>query len=311
MSNGAELARMATALEMSGNARVLERFNPKAIFNEVAGGLEFKRLMVLDLRATGLQAGVDRIYELAYLIVDFDAKNGVAFRVSSTFYGTEDPAGLAAESDLATGGLSSKALRGTRFDETRIAADIEKVDVVISHNFGADRQLLEGRFPGFASKWFGCSQQDVPWRELGIASSQLEFLAFKVLSCFYSPVGAQLDVQVLAAVLAKRSKDGTSALSRVLDRVRQTSYRIWVKPSTEAVNRAVKRLGYLVRGSGADACFMGDFDDLGAALADLETVGGLIGQQVTVDAITSKERFTRRVRSRKELTIGQLAPAGS
>ena len=69
-----DVRRMVTALEMTGNFRVLQRFRPKTTFTSYESDearSHSKLAMVIDTETTGLDSVSDKLIELGYVMVRF------------------------------------------------------------------------------------------------------------------------------------------------------------------------------------------------------------------------------------------------
>lgn len=303
----AELARMVTALEMSGRLQVLQRLAPVSQFApDVPRGAELRRAMVLDIRCTGLVAGRDRIYELAYIVLEYDRLSGRGVRVSGRYRGIEDVGGRVAPEDLAAAGLSAKDLRGASFDDERVVADLAKVDLVISHNFGRDRRLLEARFEGFATKWFACSQVDVPWREFGVSCTEPQFLAMRLLKAYYEAGSAMGDAEALCQALCHVTDKGVTPLLRLIESSRAPRYRVWLRSDGDRTDM-LKSMGYRVAQLDGNPSLVKEVASVETETSVLLAAGINVGPEVVVDLVTGRERFSNR-RAKREMLA--LAGAG-
>lgn len=299
----AELARMITALEMSGRLQVLQRLAPANQFvADVPRGAELRRAMVVDVRATGLVPRRDRIYELAYVILEYDRLSGRGVRVSGRYRGIEEPGRRVSQEDLAAAGLSISDLRGATFNDERVKADLEKVDLIVSHNFGRDRRLLEARFEGFAQKWFACSQLDVPWREFGITCTDPQFLAMRMLKAYYEAGSAMSDAEALCQVLCQPNDKGITPLLRLIERSRAARYRVWLLAEGSKID-LLKSMGYQTGLVDGQPRLVKEVDSVDTEISVLRSAGVEGGQDVLVDLVTGRERFSNRRAKRETLTL--------
>lgn len=306
-SSSADLVRMVTSLETSGRFRVLQRMVPAAHFGaDVPKGAELRRAMVLDIRSTGLVPKRDRIYELGYVVLEYDRLSGRGCRVAGRYRGIEDDSGMATAADLAAAGLSSTDMQGALFDGQRIVRDIEQVDLVVSHNFGRDRRLLEARFPEFSKKWFACSQLDVSWEAFGIGCRDLEFMAMKLLKSYFTPGSAMSDAEALCQVLCHVSDEGETPLRRLLERLRAPRYRVWVPDVDAGMASLLQGAGYRVGALEGIPAMVKEVDQVEEEAGTLRELGLDGKQAISVDLVTGRERFTNRFAKREAWILAEV-----
>ncbi|MDP3132106.1 MAG: 3'-5' exonuclease [Burkholderiaceae bacterium] len=196
-----DLEAMARALEQSPDYRVLRRLVPTLRFEREPLG-PLAQVLVLDTETTGLDAGRDRVIELALLRVAVDTRTGLPVGDVQVYDGLEDPGCAIPAAITGITGISDDMVRGQRLDEERIAQLLQGVDLVVAHNAAFDRPFAEARIPAFGRLAWACSLTDVDWKALGQGSARLESLA---LACglFYSAHRAETDCHALLSVLAR------------------------------------------------------------------------------------------------------------
>jgi DNA polymerase-3 subunit epsilon len=192
---------MARTLEQSPDYRVLRRLVPTLRFEREPLG-PLAQVLVLDTETTGLDAGRDRVIELALLRVAVDTCTGLPVGEVQVYDGLEDPGCAIPAAITGITGISDDMVRGQRLDEGRIAQLLQGVDLVVAHNAAFDRPFAEARIPAFGQLAWACSLTDVDWKAMGQGSARLESLA---LACglFYSAHRAETDCHALLSVLAR------------------------------------------------------------------------------------------------------------
>mgnify|MGYP001178213203 FL=1 len=303
-----ESRRMVTALEMSGNYKVLRRFAAPDCYGTFAADVRMRRVAVVDTETTGLDKAKDKVFELGYVIVEFDPLSGRLGQVMSRYNGTEDPGVPLSEDVKELTGKTDEMLAGTEFDDEFISDEMSQVDLVVAHNAGFDRTFLEKRFPVFAGKWFACSMKEVDWRQFGSASQKLEFLAFAVCKMFYEAHRALVDAEVAVHLLSQVGKDGKTALAQLLESSKRPSYRVWANEAPIEKKDVMKADGFWWN-DGSDPkrpvkVWIKETRDLDGTLAMLrEKVYGR-DAIVTVETITGIERYTDRLGAIQKLGLG-------
>ena len=198
--HGDDAESMARALEAHPDYRVMRRLVPRLQWPEPQAQ-RLCTVVVLDTETTGLDASKEKIIELALLKVQVDLDTGLPVGTVTVYDELEDPGiPIPKEVEKITG-INSAMVAGKQLDETRIAALMEGVDLVIAHNAGFDRPFVESRLPHFSRLAWACSFADIAWKDQGRSSAKLESLA-QALGYFYDAHRAEMDCHALLAVLS-------------------------------------------------------------------------------------------------------------
>lgn len=306
-------------LENTGDHRVISRFIPADRYNEAnrpADDAGLKVLMVVDTETTGLDKTKDKIIEIGYLLVEFDPKSGLVYRILEQESQFEDPGFPIPDVAKKITGIKDEDVTGQLFDDEKINAAIAKADVVIAHNAAFDRGFLEGRFPSFQDKWWACSMRTGPWEEMGISSTKQEFIAYAAARIFYEAHRALTDAQVLLHILTMAGPGEQPILASVLKASKVPTYRIWALGSPFEKKDCLKALHYKWNDVGstdapAKTWYVDSVVDVEAQLASLRADVYANGNgTVIVEKITGRERYTSRCQRREDvsLSIGQSVP---
>ena len=219
----ASLEPIAQQLEQHPDYRVLRRLVPSldcglradaSGVNSAPASTQW--VLVIDTETTGLLHATDKIIELAVLLVQVDAASGLPFGPVEVFEGFEDPGVPITALIRQITGITDEMVQGQRLDDAQVHALLARADLVVAHNAGFDRPFVEARFPGFASKPWACSFQDIDWKALGASSAKLSALA-QDQGWFYDAHRALVDchalLQVLSCRLANSPTTGPSGLT--------------------------------------------------------------------------------------------------
>lgn len=238
-----ELEAMAAKLAAQPDYRVLRRLDTTRARPALEGST-VRRAAIVDTETTGTDPTADKVIELAIVVFEYCHATGNVGRVLETYDSLEDPGMPIPPSSTAIHGITDAMVAGRRIDDARISQLLESVGLVIAHNAGFDRKFLEPRLPVFATLPWGCSWQEVPWGEAGIASSKLEYLAYRY-GFFYDGHRAEADCHALLEVLSQHfGATGSTALKVLLDSARAPSYRLWANNSPFETKDALKQRGY-------------------------------------------------------------------
>lgn len=281
---------MAQRLEQNPDFRVLRRlepvtdFGPRPLSTDDAGALAPSHcVIVLDTETTGLSHQTDKIIELAMLMVNVDSVTGLPFGRVELYEGFEDPGMPIPPMAKEVTGITDDMVRGMRLDDEAVAQMLNQADLIVAHNAGFDRPFVEARFPGFASKAWGCSFKDVDWKAVGATSLKLGALAADH-GWFFDAHRAQVDCHALLQILARPlCSSGLTGLGLLITAGSQPSYKLSATGSPFESKDALKGRGYRWDGEAKVwSCTLSDDAALEEELAWLaEAVYG--GRQATVD----------------------------
>lgn len=285
---------LARELEQHPDFRVLRRLLPRQQFGPAQGPV--RRVVVLDTETTGLDQTKDRIIELALLQFDVDASTGRPCGEVQVYDGLEDPGmPISAEIEAITG-ISNAMVRGQRLDETRIAALLDGVDLIIAHNAAFDRPFVEARLPQFVPFAWACSFADIDWKAEGHGSAKLDYLAME-LGWFYDAHRAEVDCHALLTVLeAGLPVTRQTGLTRLLAAAGQISYRLQATGAPFDAKDELKARGY--RWNAEQKVWHTRLDDEVALQAECDwlkvVVYGKRPARVQVEKLDARVRYATR-----------------
>lgn len=239
---------MSRTLSQSNDYRILKRFDPIKQYNidiAEAEDNEGTKLigLYLDTETTGLDYKTDKIIELA--IVPFEySQDGRIFRILDSYSSFQDPeVALDKQITLLTG-ITNEMVKGQIIDNNKLESMVSSSSIVIAHNAGFDRKFIEKQFSIFKQKPWGCSYTQIPWKEEGISSAKLEYLAYK-FGFFYDAHRAEMDCLVGVHLLSQAlPKSGDLAFKLLLDKAKGSSYIIWATNSPFSSKDILKNRGY-------------------------------------------------------------------
>jgi DNA polymerase-3 subunit epsilon len=299
-----DLESLAATLAADPNYRVLRRLDPN-----YAGGPKIRdggirRAAIVDVETTGMDFQDDQVIELGIVVFEYGTESGQVGLVVGRYSGFEDPGRSVPPESTKIHGITDEMVKGKRLDEGAIAEVLQDVGLVIAHNAGFDRPFLESRMPLFDELPWGCSIRDVPWKEHGMGSSALEFLAYRA-GFFYDAHRAEVDCLAVLTVLANPlGATGQSALHALLERARESSYQIAALRSHFDTKDLLKARGY--RWNAEAKVWVGEIAaaDRDSELAWLrEAIYGGRDSEVEIETLTAKERYSIREGKRERVKI--------
>ena len=240
--------RLIEALTRSGRYQIVERLAPRTHYH-LPDGTETRQALFVDVETTGL-GDDDPIIQLAAVPFEFGRMCGRIFAVGACETWLEDPGvPIPAEVTRLTG-IADADVAGQRIDDARVAELLRDTALVIAHNAKFDRPRLERRFPAFAEKHWACSCDDVPWRDEGLESSKLGWLAYRLCRTFYEAHRADADCLMAIHLLATTLPSGRPAMAALLDCARTKTARLWAVGAPIETKDVLRRRGY--RWNGGD-----------------------------------------------------------
>ena len=240
--NRPALEILARLLEDTGDFRVTRRLAPTAP-SPAATCTPVEKAVFVDVETTGLDAGSDEIIEVALVPFSF-TQVGEIVAVHAAFDGLRQPSRPLLQSIVELTGIDDAMLAGKKVLPQDLDPYLDEVALVVAHNAAFDRAFLERAFPVFRSLPWACSHADVPWRDEGIRSSNLEALAGK-FGFFYDAHRAADDCHAAIEVLGRRlPRSGTRVMRALLDSVGRPTFRIWAQGAPFDAKNALKGRGY-------------------------------------------------------------------
>lgn len=212
-------------LQHSHHFQVLKRLVPKTEFNPPTPGQILHKLCILDTETTGLDTTHCEVIELGYQIIEFDSQ-GLLYRVLSKQNFLNEPEGEISEEVTQVTGIRFEDVQGQKIDWEAVAEEMRDVQLIIAHNAGFDRPIVERYHAIFSQKVWGCSVNQIDWMKItGIGSRSQEFLCWKLGQFFYDAHRAIDDVQALSQLLSEPlGEDALPALSYLLPAVRKSKH---------------------------------------------------------------------------------------
>ena len=284
-------------LENTGKYKVVCRYEKPDYYHQDDGSEKLKGVF-LDVETTGLSHEIDKIIEIALVPFEF-SKDGRIFKIHDSYSCLEDPKVPLTEKIVALTGLTDEMLVGKSFDVDAINKVVESADLILAHNAEFDRKFAENRFPVFTEKAWACSQKQVPWEEEGIASTKLEYLAYK-FGYFFEGHRAEIDCYASIHLLSMNlPKSEDLVLNVLLKNARRKSFRVWALDSDFSKKDILKNRGYkwFPGGEGRSRSWYIEIDEEGMQ-SELEYLKEEIYEReinLPIDTITPFNRFSERI----------------
>lgn len=233
---------MARALEASGDYRVVRRLKPR--LGHLPGpGVQVRYGLVVDVETTGLDSRRHEIIELAMTPFSYGL-DGTVFMVGESFQALRQPSEPIPPEITAITGITNEMVAGHVINLNEVARFAAPAALVIAHNAAFDRRFLERLAPVFTTKPWACSLSQVDWTAEGFEGTKLVHLA-QAAGFFYDRHRAVHDCLATVELLSSPlPRSRATALSRLLDAARSSSWRIWAEHSPFDLKEVLKARGY-------------------------------------------------------------------
>lgn len=234
-------------LDQHPDYRILRRLKAPDGFYNPATGKEVRSGLYVDTETTSAEPQIAELLEIA--LVPFMYEVGgklLAIREDQCISFLNDPGIPLTDEIRKLTGINDEDVYGKTLDRPRIRTMLAGADMVIAHNAGFDRKVLERHVPEFRKKRWACSQQDVPWKEVFRAPvEKLEIIAMYLGDVFYGAHRAMIDciagVHVLATI---EDSDGKSAFEYLHENCYNESFRIWAIGAPFETKDMLRQRGY-------------------------------------------------------------------
>lgn len=162
------------------NYRVLRRVPAPGQWRLGGAGGQTRRAVLVDTETTGLDQDKDEVIELALLPFEYDFESGRIVSVDEVgaLSAFREPSFPIPAEATRLHGVTNEAVRGQSIDAERVKAIIEPAHLVIAHNAGFDRPMVEKLWPIFEDKHWACSFVDIDWKAEGVGSAKLDYLLY-------------------------------------------------------------------------------------------------------------------------------------
>lgn len=241
MANIPVTAELVAILQRTGDYKILRRL--PFISNITPPDPLWKRAVIIDTETTGLDTATCKIIEIALLEIFFDEHDEVA-GAGASYCGLQDPGEPLSDDVKRVTGLTDADLTGQKINWQRVDEILKAANVIIAHNAGFDRPIVEREWPSAANKAWACSSEELPWKDIGCPSRALECIAW-FLGYFYTAHRAGSDVEALAGILSiHRNAIEGSFLQELIQSARMPTQRVRAIGSPFEMKDALKARGY-------------------------------------------------------------------
>ena len=281
--------------------RVIRRLVPRTQFAP-PDGKPLSKGVIVDTETTGLSHETDKIIEIGLVSFEFDPQTGKVYRVLESYDSLEDP-GIPIQPEITVvTGITSDMVAGKHIDDERVAQLVEGAALVIAHNAKFDRPFLEQRLPIFESLQWGCSFAQIAWKDEGLGSAKLDYIAYQ-FGFFFDAHRAESDCMALLEMLQHPlPKSNIVALKRLIDQSELQDWCVYALNSKFETKVTLKARAY--QWDAAKRCWYRTVAGTDAIKEEVswlkETVFG--GRQVTLEFESRDALLKYSLRPGKQIT---------
>ena len=165
---------------------------------------EYKKGIIIDVEATGLNIGHDDVIQLAMLPFQYEVPSGkiTIINKNKSFNGYREPAiPISEEAQLITG-ITNEMVANKNIKAEEINQIVKNTDLIIAHNASFDRPMVESHWACFKNVAWACTFKSINWLKEGFNSAKLEMLGMDY-GWFYDGHDALNDCEACLALLSE------------------------------------------------------------------------------------------------------------
>jgi DNA polymerase III subunit epsilon len=241
-----DLEKCTKLLDEHDDFQVLHRLSVPDRYIDVDGDETIYMGTFLDLETTGLDTATSKVIEVGAVPFEY-TKSGQIIRVlhDKIISSLQDPGEPIPLEVVRITGITDEMVSGKSIDDEELQQLIMGSNIVIAHNAAFDRPISERYWPACSKRPWACSIKDIPWRDEGVASSKLDYIAWKVGGFFFDGHRATEDclagVEILTKVLPVSKRTAFEALR---ENAATKTFQIWATNAPFEKKDLLKSHGY-------------------------------------------------------------------
>ena len=237
------LEDIAEQLRQSGQYRIINKYYKPEGYNTDSSTDKKLIGVFLDTETTGLSCVTDRIIELGMIKFEY-TEDGRIFRLLDEFNRYQDPGMPIPEAITKLTGITDDMVKGHQINVEEVDSYLKDVDIIIAHNAQFDRAFFEIIFLTITPKPWGCSMYDIDWKNEGISSHKLEYIAYKY-NFFFEGHRAITDCLAGVHILSQESLISKQpVLKQLLESALAIRFRLWATNAPYESKDLLKMRGY-------------------------------------------------------------------
>jgi DNA polymerase-3 subunit epsilon len=295
-----DLSDAERALEANPDYRLLRRVPPAAQWPLAAPSDDVRRALFVDTETTGLDHDHDEVIELALLPFDYNRTSGeiVAVHERLAFSGLRQPSFPIPPESTRIHGISDADVAGHSISEAEVERVVREAHLIIAHNAGFDRPMVEKHWPIFEQKHWACSFAEIAWKEESLTNGKLDYLLLRQ-GWFYDghrALGDALAGAFLLSLPLPVSK--RTALLALLECARRPLRAVRAEETAFEQRAALKQRGYrwdAGDGAGRPKAWWILTEDPDAEIAWLNSEIYSTPREITVRNMPATKRYSARL----------------
>ena len=198
--------------------------------------------LVVDVETTGLDPAKDVVIELAMRRFRYDDRD-IIVEIGRGWTWREDPGFPLSPEIISLTGLTDADLASQFIDDDIVHKIIGEADLIIAHNAGFHRPMLEKRLPDMPGRPWSCSCEQIDWQAAGFEGRSLGYLAMQA-GWFFDGHRALNDVDAVIQLLQHEDTDGASLLYQLDENALADSHLIEAVGSAFDTKDILRARGY-------------------------------------------------------------------
>ena len=135
-------------------------------------------------------------------------------------------------------------VRDQNVDTVKLSKYLEDVNLIIANNSEFDRAFFETTFPTLKPYAWACSMRDVDWKNEGIGSLKLDYIAYQY-NFFYTGHRSISDCLASIHILSRNLPvSKTLVLKSIIDKANKLRFKLWATNATYHTKELLKARGY-------------------------------------------------------------------
>ena len=202
-----------------------------------------RQICLLDVETTGIDPQVDKIIDLAYVILAVDDEDDIVGIVCAEQALCDPMKPIPPRITLLTG-LTDQDVCGNAINLDRVEWDFASVDVFVAHNCAFDLSFVGQLLPITQKAAWACSLKDFDWLgDAGLGGKALGHLLMEV-GFFHTGHRAMADVVALLHILSHRLDDGRTVLGALLSNAEEDTVKVEAVNAPYSARLQLKARGY-------------------------------------------------------------------
>ena len=250
--------------------------------------------IMLDTEATGVDPYKDDVIELGMLQFAYTT-DGAILGILKSFESLREPNVPIPQAVTAITQITNEMVIDQHISTEEVEAFVKDAGLIIAHHAAFDRPMVEKIWSVFKERYWACSMSEIDWKKEGFEGRSLGNLLLQS-GLFHTGHRALVDCHAAVALLARKMPSGKTGLSLLLEKAKQSNWRIEVPHAPYRANDLLKDRGYRWD-SGVRLWYKNTSSEEGEVEVEWlkqEIYNGQTTHRPHIIKTTAKERFSKK-----------------